>query len=65
MLIERQKLANEQILLRQERGQAPALVRKRGDGRPRRPRDRRSRRSSPHEVAVTDTTGNSGALLPC
>ena len=57
MLIERQKLANEQILLRRERGEALALVVGEGVALLADKAIAAAERASPHEVAVIDMTG--------
>ena len=57
MLIERQKLSNEQILLRRERGEALALVVGEGAGDLARQAIAAAERASPHEVALIDMTG--------
>jgi NTE family protein len=57
MLIERQKLANEQILLRRERGEALALVMGERTADLADQAIAAARRVSPREVAVIDLTG--------
>jgi CRP-like cAMP-binding protein len=57
MLIERQKLANEQILLRHERGEALALVMGEKTADLAAQAIAAAERSSRHEVAVVDMTG--------
>jgi predicted acylesterase/phospholipase RssA/CRP-like cAMP-binding protein len=56
-LIERQKLANEQILLRRERGEAVALVMGEGTADLVDQAVAAAERASPHPVAVIDLTG--------
>jgi NTE family protein len=57
MLIERQKLANEQILLRHERGEALALLMGEGTAKLADQAIAAAERISPREVAVIDMTG--------
>jgi NTE family protein len=57
MLIERQKLSNEQILLRRDRGEALALVVGEGSADLADQGIAAAERASPHEVAVIDMTG--------
>ena len=57
MLIERQKLTNEQILLRRERGEALALVMGAGTADLADQAIAAAERASPHKVAVIDMTG--------
>lgn len=57
MLIERQKLTNEQVLLRRERGEALALVMGEGTADLADQAISAARRASPREVAVIDMTG--------
>jgi NTE family protein len=66
MLIERQKLTNEQVLLRRERGEALALVMGEGTTKLADQGIAAAERASPREVAVIDMTGEirrSGRLL--
>ncbi|MGH6917023.1 MAG: patatin-like phospholipase family protein, partial [Geminicoccaceae bacterium] len=57
MLIERQKLTNEQVLLRRERGEALALVMGEGSAALADQAIAAAERASPREVAVIDMTG--------